>query len=147
MIGTSAEGTSVEVTPTDYEGVRLSELISVYKQAYLAEGFGVRKQVTRQKKEMGGRKTTTLVFRFPVAGISRKNDGVVSFQIVSAAANPTCAPCSVYPEVFGADGTEHSHESWIALLEKMTAADLRANAEIKRQLGKSVRSAEPNRPR
>jgi hypothetical protein len=127
------------VVPTDYDNIAPSELISVYRQAYVKAGFKVKRQSTRVEKGAGGRRITRLVFEYVISQEPVGKMGIVSY-LMSAPASEGCTPCSVFPELLGPDPTVVDPAVWTAIYQQTLAADLEANAEIKEKLGRSVRS-------
>lgn len=142
MIG-ATEGRPL-VACTDYENVSLDELVSAYKQAYTEAGFEFKKQTILKEAEREGR-NIELIFEYPNPDYPQKGKGVVSFNIVlPTSANQNCTPCHVYPQVFGGGALlQYDLLEYGEFMERLISADLKANEQIRKKLGKSARRASP----
>ena len=135
--------------PTDYYNIKLAELISTYKLAYLNTGFLFRQQSTTVI-DVGTKNLTRLVFEFPDRVNPRKKSGAAAFVIVSPrSSRGECSPCSLHLEMLSVDvfprtrysstkldPTEHHDHEYVAFLSKMEVADREANAQVRAVLGK-----------
>lgn len=138
----AAEGRPL-VASTDYENVSLDELVSVYAQAYTEAGFEFKKQTILKAAGREDRKLE-LIFEYPNPDYPQKGKGVVSFNIVSASASQNCTPCYVYPQVFGGAALlQYDSSEYGKFMERLMSADLKANEQIRKKLGKSARPASP----
>lgn len=143
MISKEAEARPSVIT-TDYNNGSLRELIQVYKQAYSEAGFKFREQTIELENAPGGRNFTRLTFDFPVPGYPNRKNGIISFVIYSQGPiDRACAPCSLHIELYGLDYAEFKSAERVIVQHKMDSAAQKADAQIEKKLGKSIRSTPP----
>lgn len=119
----------------EYQNVVLNKLISIYKHAYVRQGFHIR--ATIKKDVPDGGRVIRLVLDMTNAAYPARKKASAIFLFYSPDAN-ACTPCSVTMETLSAgDFTEYSGEEWNVFMHQLVAADKRAQDEIKELLGKS----------
>lgn len=123
------------VTPTtEYHGITLDKLLSVFRRAYVDAGFRFKKK----RISKGG--AVRLFFEFPIAEYSYGRAFAVLTFSSSMSARGLCAPCSVHRESLGVP-VDYAHYDGSAVNKAQSvvyAADARANAVVKAQLGKDL---------
>lgn len=134
----NAEATASREAPrVEYDNVKSTELLSVYKQAYAEAGFRLKKQTTRKER---GAEVINLEFEFPIPQHPRKKNGVVAFRIdIMHLAKSSNCWCSVTRVDFSVPYEGYATTEEMRIAESaMDPADQKATAYIRRKLGKSL---------
>jgi hypothetical protein len=126
------------VFSVDYSGIGFARLISIYKQAYADAGFTFGDETTE-----GGRYPGVLDFHITIPEFAGMPQGAARFSLIPRLDDDgICSPCSISRITLGVNSDDYGPGKAHITTARVAAADAKAVARIRLQLGKSLRSSE-----